>query len=234
MPKWSPRSTWAVSAPLGDARARAARSARSSSTASGSPRRAAAPGRRARRRPARRCRGRGRWRETGSQALGGAPMSTASSDASEALGGGHQQAVVGADEQAVLARPCAARRARARAARRRRRRGRRPPGGRPAGMKASASRSMSAPARTSWRGIAWVRSITRACGQRRAITPWQTPTNSSRGRSRRGTLMNTRSASSALVLAAAVGEERVDHARRCRGARPRRAARGRARAASRW
>ena len=49
----------------------------------------------------------------------------------------------------------------------------------PAGMNGSAAASASAPARTSQGGTPWVMSITRAPGQRRAITPWHTPTNSS-------------------------------------------------------
>ena len=89
---------------------------------------------------------------------------------------------------------------------------------------ASASRSASAPARTSWRGIAWSRSITRACGQRRAITAVADAHE--------------------LVLVPVVGQEADERmrprrsspprgvgptaarrsGRRCRGARPRRAA----------
>ena len=33
--------------------------------------------------------------------------------------------------------------------------------------------------RASWRGMPWVRSMTRASGVMRAMTPWHTPTNSS-------------------------------------------------------
>ena len=83
-------------------------------------------------------------------------------------------------------------------------------------------------------GSPWVRSITRACGQRRAITPWQTPTNSSlepvvgQERDHGGAQLSRTS-----FMRAASASDRGDHARRCRDARPRRRARGRARAASR-
>ena len=46
-------------------------------------------------------------------------------------------------------------------------------------MKSVARPSASAPRITSWRGIACVRSITRASGAIRAMTPWQIPTNPS-------------------------------------------------------
>ena len=49
----------------------------------------------------------------------------------------------------------------------------------PGGQYGSARRSTSAPERTSWRGMPWVRSMTAAPGAIRAITPWQTPTKSS-------------------------------------------------------
>ena len=60
-----------------------------------------------------------------------------------------------------------------------RRPGRRPRGARPAGMYSSARRSTSAPERTSWRAMPCVMSMTLTSGAIRAITPWQTPTNSS-------------------------------------------------------
>ena len=50
----------------------------------------------------------------------------------------------------------------------------------PSGRYSIDEASTSAPEWTSWGGISWVRSITRASGQPRAITPWQTPTNPSR------------------------------------------------------
>ena len=98
--------------------------------------------------------------------------------ASEPLQREREQAVVGADEQLVRGGGT---------------HGDRPPGVcsdgadlgvddrevHAGGMYGRAPASVRAPARMSWRGIAWVMSITRAAGQRRAITPWQTPTNSS-------------------------------------------------------
>ena len=96
-------------------------------------------------------------------------------DAAEALRGEREQAVVGADEDPVLLGGPQ----RDRAALARRPRGRRPPGGRPAAQNGSARRRTSAPVRTSWRGMPWVRSMTRASGAIRAITAWQTPTKSS-------------------------------------------------------
>src|SRR6266542_1235130 len=47
------------------------------------------------------------------------------------------------------------------------------------GMNGAARPSAMAPATTSCRGMAWVRSITLALGAMRATTPWQIPTNSS-------------------------------------------------------
>ena len=49
----------------------------------------------------------------------------------------------------------------------------------PTGRYGSAPARIIAPARTSWRGTRWTRSITRASGQIPAITAWQTPTKSS-------------------------------------------------------
>ena len=113
-------------------------------------------------------------------ARGERPMSTASTTPPSRSRGGHQQPVVGPDQEPLLAGRAQRDRA-ARAA----------PDGADAGIddgevharragRGARRAASSAPVRTSWRGIAWVRSITRALGQRRAITPWQTPTNSSR------------------------------------------------------
>ena len=93
--------------------------------------------------------------------------------AAGALGGQPQQPVVGADQQPSVVR----------ADRHRPALGadlgidhRKHHAGRQVGQRAAED---SAPARTSWRGIPWVMSITAASGQILAITAWQTPTNSS-------------------------------------------------------
>ena len=96
-------------------------------------------------------------------------------DPAEAPRGERQQAVVGADEDAVLL----GRAQRDGATLRRRPAGRRRRGGRRGRRTGSARRRISAPLRTSWRGTPCETSMTRASGAIRAITPWQTPTKSS-------------------------------------------------------
>ncbi len=122
-----------------------------------------APRLRARRRPARRCRGRGRSptpapgaRESGRCRLPRAPLPAARRRASSRpLSGPTSSRSPSAVSSATARRACcpAAPTSGSTTAR-----------CTPAGTKASASRSTSAPVRTSWRGIAWVRSITRAAG----------------------------------------------------------------------
>ena len=111
------------------------------------------------------------------QALGRVADVDGLDHAAERLGGDRQQAVVGSDED-PLRRRDAQRDRTARAA--------------DAGVddrevharRAVAEGRVAArarPARTSWRATPWPRSMIRARGQRRAITAWQTPTNSSHG-----------------------------------------------------
>ena len=147
-------------------------------------------------------------------------------DSAAGLGGRPQQAVVGADEagsRRVRAAPPPGARCR--------RPGRPPRGALPAGGKGIAFCSDSAPRRTSWRGTSCVTSITTAPGAIRCITPWQTPTNSSRvtvvGEER------DRQHSGGRRGRQRVGAAAPRRGRRRRGARPRRAPRGRARAPSR-
>ena len=88
------------------------------------------------------------------------------------LRGRHEQPVVGPDEQTVPAphRDAAARPADA---------GIDDRDVHPGGVNGSARRRASAPERMAWRGTPWVRSMTRASGAIRAMTPWHTPTYSS-------------------------------------------------------
>ena len=112
--------------------------------------------------------------ETGSRRWGERLEVDRLEDAAEALRRRAEQAVVGADEEPVLLG--GAQRDRA-AARRRPRVDDREVDAR-AGERQRAAQHQR-PVRTSWRGMPWVMSMTRASGAIRAMTPWHTPTKSS-------------------------------------------------------